>query len=193
MARTADPTLPGRILAAAHALWTEGGDAAVTLRDVARRAATTTPSVYAYFEDRAAILRGVRGLARGRFEAAIAGSTGVADGCARVLDFVEAHPRDYELLFGYGYRDRVAPDVRAAELALLESHVRQAGVRPLLVRPTALAIASLLHGTAMFRLAQDSSDAVWPEYRRAALAACETLLEAGCVGRRHGNAGRLTS
>src|SRR5262245_38921553 len=128
MARPPDPSLPRRILAAADALWREGGEAAVTIRDVASRAATTTPSVYAHFEDRAAILRGVRALARARFEAAMSKATGVVDGSRRVLHFVEAHPRDYELLFGYGYRERVEEGARATEFAAFEDHVRKAGV-----------------------------------------------------------------
>ena len=56
MPRQADPTLPSRIAEAAYALWRKDGDQAVTIRDVAKRARTTTPSVYAHFADRAAIL-----------------------------------------------------------------------------------------------------------------------------------------
>src|SRR5262245_35622820 len=109
MPRPADPSLPSRIVAAAYTLWSEGGEAAVTIRDVAKCASTTTPSIYAHFEDRAAIMRGVRGLARRRFDATISKATSVPDGSRRILDFVEAHPRDYELLFGYGYRDSTDP------------------------------------------------------------------------------------
>jgi AcrR family transcriptional regulator len=178
MPRPADPSLRLRILAAADALWGEGGDAAVTIRDVARRAATTTPSVYAHFEDRAAILRGVRTLARSRFEAALSAAAGVIDGSRRVLDFVEAHPRDYELLLGYGYRDRAGTSTRAAELVAFEDHIRKAGVRESEVHATALAIASLLHGAAMFRLAHAAADDSWPHWREAALDACATLIEA---------------
>ena len=178
MSRPADPSLPFRILAAAYALWSEGGEEAVTIRAVAKRASTTTPSVYAHFADRRAIMRGVRALARGRFEAAMAKSTSVPDSCARQLDFVETYPRDYELLFGYGYRDRVGRGVQAAEFAIFEGHIRNAGVRERDVRPTALAIASLIHGTAMFRLAHDGPDAWWPEFRSATLDACAVLLAA---------------
>jgi AcrR family transcriptional regulator len=118
MPRQADPTLPSRIVDAACALWQKGGDAAVTIRDVARRARTTTPSVYAHFADRAAILRGVRMLAHDRFVAALAKSTSVIDACSRMLAFADERPRDYELLFGYGFRDRVEPAVQAAQFAI---------------------------------------------------------------------------
>jgi AcrR family transcriptional regulator len=178
MPRPADLSLPPRIVAAAYALWSEGGEAAVTIRDVAARASTTTPSVYAHFEDRAAILRGVRALARAHFDAAMEKATSVADGCVRLLDFVEANPRDYELLYGYGYRERVAANVQEAEFTMFEGYIRQAGVHERDVRPTALAIASLLHGAAMFRLAQKARDSWWRECRKAALDSCAVLLAA---------------
>ena len=60
MPRAADPELPSRILDAADALWREGADAAVTIRAVADRAATTTPTVYAYFKDRHALVVALR-------------------------------------------------------------------------------------------------------------------------------------
>jgi AcrR family transcriptional regulator len=178
MSRPADPSLPSRILEAAYALWRAGGEEAVTVRAVAKRAATTTPSVYAHFEDRAAVMRGVRALARGHFEAALSKATGVLDGSRRVLDFVETHPRDYELLFGYGYRERVDQGARAAEFAAFEGHVRKAGVPEPEVRGTAFAIASLLHGAAMIRLAHPAADDSWADWRRAALDGCATLVEA---------------
>jgi AcrR family transcriptional regulator len=177
MPRHADPTLPSRIVEAAYALWRKDGDGAVTIRDVARRAKTTTPSVYAHFTDRAAILRAVRMLAHDRFVAVLAKSKSVIDACGRMLAFADEHPRDYELLFGYGFRDRVEPAVQAAQFAIFEGYIRQAGVPDREVRPTALAIRNLVHGTAMFRLAQDKPGPWWPESRAACLDACVLLLE----------------
>ena len=177
MPRPADPTLPSRIVDAAHALWRKGADEAVTIRDVAKRAKTTTPSVYAHFADRAAILRAVRMVAHDHFVAVLAKSTSVLDACARMLAFADEHPRDYELLFGYGFRDRVEPAVQAAQFALFEGYIRKAGVSDRDVRPTALAIRNLVHGTAMFRLAQDRPGPWWPESRTACLDACALLLE----------------
>lgn len=177
MTRPADPTLPSRIVEAAHALWHKGGDAAVTIREIARRAGTTTPSVYAHFADRAAILREVRRRAHGRFAAALAGSTDLLDACARMLAFADAHPRDYELLFGYGFRDRAEPAVQSAQFAVFEAYVRRAGVSGRDLRPTALALRSLVHGAAMFRLAHDRPGPWWPESRAACLDACAVLLD----------------
>ena len=177
MPRQADPTLPSRIAEAAYALWRKDGDQAVTIRDVAKRARTTTPSVYAHFADRAAILRAVRDLAHEHFVAALAKSKSVIDACGRMLAFADEHPRDYELLFGYGFRNRVEPAVQAAQFAIFEGYIRQAGVPDRDVRSTALAIRSLVHGAAMFRLAQDKPGPWWPESRTACLDACALLLE----------------
>jgi len=184
MARAADPHLPARIAAAADALWREGGEAAVTIRDVAARARTTTPSVYAHFKDRAAIVAAIRQLARGRFEAEMEKATGLADGNRRLLAIAEKAPRDYELLFGYGYRQRVAADRLAAEFAGFEAHVAAVGVPAARVRETALALISLLHGAAMFRLAHDKPTPWWAEIKAATLAACEDLIAARRSGKR---------
>ena len=63
MPRIADPELPHRILNAADALWQSGGEEAVTIRGVATKAATTTPTVYSYYADREALLAALRALA----------------------------------------------------------------------------------------------------------------------------------
>ena len=153
----------------------------VTIRNVARRAATRRLP-FTPISSIGPPSCGVRKLARGRFEAALDKATSMLDGCARVLDFAVAFPRDYELLFGYGYRERADPDRQVAEFAAFEGHIRQAGVREPDVRPTALAIASLLHGTAMFQLSQKAPDERWQEFRSATLDACATLLAAKSVG-----------
>ena len=118
MPRQADPTLPSRIAEAAHALWRKDGDQAVTIRDVARRARTTTPSVYAHFADRAAILRAVRELAHGHFVAALAKSKSVIDACGRMMSFSYEHPLDSEMLIGYCFSDRVEHALKAAQFAI---------------------------------------------------------------------------
>ncbi|HUN89988.1 MAG TPA: helix-turn-helix domain-containing protein [Terriglobales bacterium] len=51
-----DPTLEKKIADAALLLLTEGGLQAITMRDVARAAGTTTPTLYARFRDREALL-----------------------------------------------------------------------------------------------------------------------------------------
>jgi hypothetical protein len=175
MPRQADPTLPSRVVDAAYVL-AQG-----------RRGGRHHPRRGAPRQDHDAqryALRGSRGdparralLARSHFLATMAKSTSLPDGFARLLAFADEHPRDYELLFGYGFRDRAEQEVQAAEFAVFEDRIRQAGVRENDVRPTALAIRNLLHGTAMFRLAQERPGPWWPESRSACLDACAALLE----------------
>ncbi len=119
----------------------------------------------------------MRELAHTRFVTALAKSESAIDACERMLAFADRHPRDYELLFGYGFRDRVEPAVQAEQFGVFEGHIRRAGVSDRDVRATALAIRSLVHGAAMFRLAQDEPGPWWPESRTACLDACAALLE----------------
>lgn len=177
MPRRPDPTLRSRIAEAALALWRKGGDPAVTIRDVAARAATTTPSVYAQFSDRAGILAAARQLAYAAFTAELSQAASALDACARILAFADAQPRDYDLLFGTGFRDRVGAGVLAAEFGKFEDAVKRSGVADPYARPIAFALRNLVHGTAMFRLAHLKAGPWWPESRRACLEACALLLD----------------
>ena len=67
--------------------------------------------------------------------------------------------------------------MQAEQFDVFEGHIRRAGVSDRDVRATALAIRSLVHGAAMFRLAQDEPGPWWPESRTACLDACAALLE----------------
>ena len=60
MPRQADPQLEQRILEAASRLRARGGEKALTMRAVAKAAATTTPTVYERYRDRDDILRALR-------------------------------------------------------------------------------------------------------------------------------------
>src|SRR6202163_4975523 len=104
----ADPDLPHRIVKAADALWQSGGEEAVTIRGVAAEAATTTPTVYSSYADREELLTALRALAFQRFSAYLQKSRHFHDTCARHLEFGTSHPRDYELLYGRGWMERVA-------------------------------------------------------------------------------------
>ena len=57
MARHPNPDLEEQILNAARKLWKKGGASALTMRAVAKAAATNTPAVYRRFRDREDILR----------------------------------------------------------------------------------------------------------------------------------------
>lgn len=177
MPRTADPELPHRILKAADALWQSGGEAAVTIRGVATEAQTTTPTVYSYYADREALLTALRSLAYQRFHAYLAKSRDFEDCCARHLEFGITRARDYELLYGRGWMERVAPDVQTAEIEKFATQLVRAGVDEARATRAAYPILMMLHGVVMHRLLNKKQSAVGKAIREACLQACTTLLE----------------
>ena len=116
------------IVEAAWGLVHEEGLAALTLRDLARRAGITTPTVYAYFESKHAIYDAMFGQAASTFEADMAEPFDTDDPAemllARARRFVEFCTADvarYQLLFQHlipGFEpsaESYAPAVRALE------------------------------------------------------------------------------
>jgi AcrR family transcriptional regulator len=176
MPRAADPSLPQRVLDAADTLWRQGGEAGVSIRRVAEKAGTTTPTVYSYFADRETLLTALRARAYRRFSAFMAKSTDFRNSCERHLDFAARHGRDYELLYGEGWFRRAAPETRNAEIGVFAAQLVNAGLREDRATETAYAILMMLHGAAMHRLANDGPSPLSRKIRAACIAACETLL-----------------
>jgi AcrR family transcriptional regulator len=177
MPRTADPELPHRILKAADALWQSGGEEAVTIRSVASEAGTTTPTVYSYYADREALLTALRGVAYQRFSAHLSKSRDFEDCCARHLEFGETHRRDYELLYGHGWMERVTADAQGAEIEKFAGHLVRAGVDKERATTAAYPILMMLHGMVMHRMLNRKQSASSRVIRAACLQACRTLLE----------------
>lgn len=176
MPRSADPELPHRILKAADALWQSGGEEAVTIRGVAAEAGTTTPTVYSYYADREALLAALRALAFQRFSAYLAKSRDFQDTCARHLAFGVNHPRDYELLYGRGWMERVTADAQASEIERYTAHLVRAGVDQGKAARVAYPIMMMLHGVVMHRLLNRKQGALGRIIAEACLEACMTLL-----------------
>lgn len=114
MPRQPDPELENRILNAAHKLWRRGGDEELTLRSVAREAATNTPAVYRRFQNRDAIIRAL--LHRMRLELAkrMEDASSPEEGCERYLEYALTHPLEYELFYRYNYKLDHSPQARRA-------------------------------------------------------------------------------
>jgi AcrR family transcriptional regulator len=177
MPRTADPELPHRILKAADALWQSGGEDAVTIRAVAAKAATTTPTVYSYYGDREALLAALRALAFQRFSGFLAKARDFRDVCARHLEFGTSHPRDYELLYGRGWMERVTADAQRGEIERYASHIVRAGVDESRAAQVAYPVMMMLHGVVMHRLLNRKPTPLGRTIAAACLEACMTLLE----------------
>ena len=182
MPRTADPELPHRILKAADALWQLGGEEAVTIRRVAAEAATTTPTVYSYYTDREALLAALRSIAFQRFSAYLQKSRDFRETCARLLEFGTSHPRDYELLYGRGWMERVPADAQRVEIERYTTHIVRAGVDESRATQIAYPVMMMLHGVVMHRLLNKKQSPLGRTIAAACLEACMTLLESA----RHG-------
>jgi len=96
-----DKHLEEKILKAAHRLWCTYGEKGLTLRAVAHKAGTTTPTLYKRFRNKAALRVSLAYRIRDELTADLLSSPSIDDFSRRYLAYVEAHPREYELLSMY--------------------------------------------------------------------------------------------
>lgn len=93
-----DKHLEERILKAAQRLWQTRGEKGLTLRAVAREAGTTTPTLFTRFRNKEALLLALAYRFREELTTNILSSPSTEQFHRRYLAYVEAHPREYELL-----------------------------------------------------------------------------------------------
>jgi AcrR family transcriptional regulator len=93
-----DKQLEERILTAARRLWREQGEKGLTLREVARAAGTTTPTVYKRFRSKETIREALALRFQAELHAELFASSCVEEVYRRHLAYAEAHPHEYELL-----------------------------------------------------------------------------------------------
>lgn len=176
MPREADPQLENRILDAAGKLWNSGGVKNLTMRAVAKAAGTTTPTVYERFRDKQDILRALRSRTQQSLFAALQPSRSPAEACQRYIEFALERPSEYELLFtGLGtgaWRNEPRPSFEMMKRAL----AMRWGGSPRKYTQPALALWSLLHGTATILLASKEDPHLCKQLRSACLAAFERLV-----------------
>src|SRR5271167_1042908 len=94
----ADQHLEERILTAARRLWREHGQTGLTLREVARAAGTTTPTLYKRFRNRDAIRLALALRFRSELFAELFASSCPEETPRRFMAFAEANPHEYDLL-----------------------------------------------------------------------------------------------
>ncbi len=148
--------LRAALLDAADALLDEGGDGAVSLREVARRAGVSPTAAYRHFADKEALLaalalRGFEafGAAMGAAVAQGAGAPHVARGRA-YLRFALARPGRFRLMFGpLLARSPAHPDLLAASRQAFTALQANAGGRD-----AALRSWGMVHGLAHLLLDQ---------------------------------------
>ena len=177
MPRKADVHVEGRILDAAYALWSKGGEPALTMRRVARAAETTTPTVYQRFRDKRDILESLRRRAQQNLFSAIKPSRSLAELCQRYFDFALKHPNEYELIH-VDWAVRLSREEPRPSFEFLKKRLaaRLEG-SPNEHRRLALALAALVHGTATLLLAKGIHEGVSRELRHTCIEAFEALVE----------------
>lgn len=155
--RLHDDTLRARLLAVATEAISDGGAAAVTVRDVARRAGTSSSAVYSLFGGREALVRAVGDDAFDRFAARLAAVPRSGDPAADLLALGLAYrthaldePQVYRVMFstaGAGAQDpgRQAAADSASFAALRDAVAAVLGTGSDPQEP-ALALWALVHG-----------------------------------------------
>jgi len=180
MPRQPDPDLEERVLKAAQALWTRGGEKALTMRAVARAARTNTPAVYRRFKNRRDIIRAIMERIVTRTGEQFA-SGSIARMTESYVDYALQHPHEYDLFYTYARefsptkvegRPRPIRDSRP-NFGLVERLLaKELGGSPEHHTQLALALWALWHGTTMLLLSKGISG-----HEEALRTACRTAVK----------------
>jgi AcrR family transcriptional regulator len=176
MPRPPDAELEERIVAAALRLLDRGGEAAVTLRAVAKEAGTTTPTIYQRFRDREVLMERLVDRATDEVVAILQPMASIEAIFLEYIRHCQAHPMRVNLMvetFGERY---VAGDRMPAFELLRSRIVEEIGIKGRERDDLALAIASLGFGTAQGMIAAGSDSSHAAQFRRSALQALRLLL-----------------
>ncbi|MGA2004812.1 MAG: helix-turn-helix domain-containing protein [Terriglobales bacterium] len=170
----ADKQLEERILKAAHRLWKMRGEKGLTLRAVAREAGTTTPTLYKRFRNKEVLRLALAYRVRDELTADLLSSPGIEHLHRRYLAYVEAHPREYELLrVSWGHFFSAPRPVRNWLMAQLAARL---GGEPEEYASVYDGIFLLCHGTSTL-LTSAPDEGVLAATREACIAVCDKLIE----------------
>lgn len=170
--------LKAALLKAAAALLDEGGEAAVSLREVARRAGVTPTATYRHFEDKGAMLaalasQGFEAFARAMQSAADSSTEPFAEMGVAYVRFAAGNPNMFRLMFGPAVADRSrSPELLAAiakSMTVFEAGMRTRSDVPGDDKVAALRSWALMHGLSMLIL-----DGMLPGYDAETLARAVT-------------------
>jgi len=171
----ADQSLDERILHAARTLWRSRGEAGLTLREVARKAGTTTTTVYKRFRDKEDLRTALAERVRDELDAQLFASTSMEDAYRRYLHFAETNPHEYELL-RLNWTDVFRPDLpRPGRTWALQQLARRFGGQPEDYSRFFYALFLLVHGASTL-LATARDRAAATEARDQCLAVCDLLM-----------------
>jgi AcrR family transcriptional regulator len=176
--RTPDPELEQRLAKAALRLLDTGGLLAITLRSVAREADTTTPTIYERFTNREKLIEAAKFQAELELLGEVRRCRNITEYVKRVLEYGIQHPQRFELradTFGF----RLATGEPMPVYDLLKEHLgnelRLDGAKR---EELAMAIASLVLGTARGMIAAGARTPAAQKLHRTCLAAVQVLVKA---------------
>src|ERR1700751_4149753 len=149
MPRHPDPDLEQRVLGAASRLWARGGEKSLTMRGVAKAAATTTPTVYERYRDREDILRALRLKTRSELFSALSRTRTLREAVQRQLEFALENSHAYEVLFDGVGRPPSLHEPWPSFNLMRQRLAEQIGGTSRQHNRLMLAIWCLMHGTAM--------------------------------------------
>jgi len=192
MPRHPDTRVEGNIINAAYNLLEEGGEHALTMRAVAKRAGTTTPTVYHRFKDKRDLAEIVRERAVEKLVKAVTPAKSAVEMCERLLDFAIANRHLYRV-FTADWAVRLAHNAPKPTFELIKKRLAERlGGSPDDHWELAMALGALVHGTATMLLADGVEDSIAKSLRRICVENCEALIEhaehAAPNSRQHRNA-----
>ena len=177
MPRHPDPDLEQRILGAASKLWARGGEKALTMRAVAKAAATTTPTLYERYSDRDDILRALRIKTRCELFAALSQTRTLREAFERHIEFALDHSHAYEVLFdGVGKPPSLHEPWPSFNL-MRERVAKRLGGSARENTRLMLALWSLMHGAAMLIIRGNFEGALRIQTVHACLDALDSILD----------------
>jgi len=187
MPRHPDPDLEERVLRAADGLWRRGGERALTMRAVARAAATNTPAVYLRFKNREDLIKGLLLRFSGRIRQQFTQGESLEKMAEAYVEYAVKTPNEYSLFYTHG--QLMSPKKgRGAPRPIRESRPNFALAEQLLAKrfggspedhtQTALMLWALLHGTSMLLLSKSMPEGQQEAMRQACRAGVRAVLAA---------------
>lgn len=172
----ADKQLEERILTAARRLWREQGQKGLTLREVARAAGTTTPTVYKRFRNKEAIRLALALRIRAELNAELFASSRLEEVYRGYLAYAEANAHEYELL-RLEWPQMYSPDhPRPGRVWVLAQMAERFGGRPEDYGQIVDALFLICHGAAAL-LTVGGNTVAHEAMREACIKTCDRMIE----------------
>ena len=176
MPKKPDSQLENRILNAAYKLWVDSGERALTMRAVARGAATTTPTLYERFRNKADLMSALQARAQQNLFEAIKSARSITEACRIAMEFTVDHGHEYELV-ARDWAARLSRKDPTPSFDLIKARLAdQFGGAPDDHLQLALGLATLYYGASMLLLGEGIHPQMATAIKEACVAAVDSLL-----------------